>query len=415
VSEVDGSAITLGTPTSPTATAAITLTGGYIIRLTVDEGLGTKDIQELYFGVPLANSGLPIPALNETVQDNRDAVPGYERKMSAWMRWVDANAGGGGGGGGVFEEPAGTTLSTLRTGSGATVLADHAFSAGNENTIAADCHYAFVYGGGEHFSYVNEIDSFSEYAVVFGRGNIVSNSGLYSFALGEDNEIYGPDNHVMGNGNVVGTPGWARTFCLVQGENNYLEADQVIALGRELWSDSKGNQSVLLGHEAYARWPSSIHHAINPPRGGGAGHAILCTHLSETTSDDSWKDLQINFTSGSISKLELWPETIYLCELYLIGRTHDLLGQASKLKTWVVRFTVHNDVSDNAVLFPIDKVINATTALTDEASWDVDVAVTMVPSPPQMLVQVKGSAAFAMRWYGVLRTVSYEDAFDNPA
>lgn len=74
ISQVDGSAITLGTPTAQTATADIAVTGGYLIRLTTDVGLSTKDIRELYFGVPLPGSGLPIPALNETVQEDRKSV-----------------------------------------------------------------------------------------------------------------------------------------------------------------------------------------------------------------------------------------------------------------------------------------------------------------------------------------------------
>ena len=70
--------------------------GGYIIRLTVDAALPTKDVMTLYFGVPLPNSGLCIPAFNETLQDNTETTPGYQSKLDAFFVWCDANAGGGG-------------------------------------------------------------------------------------------------------------------------------------------------------------------------------------------------------------------------------------------------------------------------------------------------------------------------------
>lgn len=76
----------------------ITKLGGYIIRLTVDAALPTKDVMTLYFGVPLPNSGLCIPAFNETMQDNTETTPGYQSKLDAFFVWCDANAGQGGGG-----------------------------------------------------------------------------------------------------------------------------------------------------------------------------------------------------------------------------------------------------------------------------------------------------------------------------
>lgn len=98
ISEPVGSAVVI-TPTGQSGVVAelsnITKTGGYLLRLTTDAALPTKDIQTLYFGVPLPNSGLCIPALNETTQDNIDSPPGYQGKLDAFLRWCDANAGGG--------------------------------------------------------------------------------------------------------------------------------------------------------------------------------------------------------------------------------------------------------------------------------------------------------------------------------
>jgi hypothetical protein len=405
ISEVDGSAITLGTPTAQTSTAAITLTGGYIIRLTVDEGLATKDIQELYFGVPLADSGLPIPALNETVQDNRDATPGYERKITAWIKWVDANAGGGGGGG-VFEEPAGTTLSTLRTGSGATILADYAFSGGRINTIDATSLYAFVYGGDTSVQQANEISDYSKWAVVFGRDNIVS-LGEHTFVQGWGNYVYGWNSLVLGYQNVMGQPGQSRQDCAIIGDGHWIEGDGVVAIGTLHLTYDEGEQSTLLGAGVEAWWPGSLYHAMSPYL-VEKGQAILSTHLTIQTSDDSWTDLIIS-SAGSLKNLTLNLQTIYACELCLIGRTIDSVGVPSKLKTWVVRFTVYNDRDGNVTLYPIDKTVTALSALSDEASWDVNVIVTTTPTD-QVIIQVKGAAAEDTEWYGVLKTVSHEDA-----
>lgn len=409
ISQVDGSAITLGTPTAQTATADIAVTGGYLLRLTTDHGLSTKDIQERYFGVPLLGSGLAIPALNETVQDNRDTVnPGYERKMTAWMKWIDATAQSSVN---IFQAPPGTTLSSMRIGSGASVLADYAFSAGAENIIDATSHYAFAYGGTQWPQYPedrNQITDNSEYAVAFGRANIVSGYALFSFVQGELNEVYGDYHQVMGYRNWVGTSIFSRSSCFVVGAFHDIDGDQVTALGRGHWSGNNGREAILLGNGAYAWWPGSLYHAMNPPRVPGVGQVVLCTHLSEETTDDSWTDLLINPT-GPIYYLELRPQTIYVCELCLIGRTSDATGDPSKLKTWIVRFTVHNDFDDNVVLFPVDKTVLATTSLIDEASWDVDVTMMMATSPPQMIIRIKGAAAVDTRWYGVLQTVSYED------
>lgn len=78
-------------------TLNLTTTGGYLIRLTVDAGLQTEDVLELYAGVPLAGSSLCIPAFNETIQDNSESSTskyGYERKLTRFLKWADTNIGG---------------------------------------------------------------------------------------------------------------------------------------------------------------------------------------------------------------------------------------------------------------------------------------------------------------------------------
>ena len=93
ISAPEGSTATVSSPTTQTATLDLDVTGGYLVRLTVDDGLPTKDLLVLYAGVPLTNSGLPIPAFNETVFDNTDLATdgyvGYERKLTAFMKWAD--------------------------------------------------------------------------------------------------------------------------------------------------------------------------------------------------------------------------------------------------------------------------------------------------------------------------------------
>ena len=81
------------------ANATFTHSGGYLIRLTVDASLATEDVLVLYMGIRLANSGLPVPALNETRFDNSlDDPPyrGWEDKMDAFLKWTDVQVGGGG-------------------------------------------------------------------------------------------------------------------------------------------------------------------------------------------------------------------------------------------------------------------------------------------------------------------------------
>jgi len=99
ISEPPGSTVVVGTPTAQSCTVTLSETGGYLMRLTVDAGLPSEDIQVLYFGVALAGSGLCIPAFNETYFDNSQppytGERGYEEKLTNWIKWVDGNSGKG--------------------------------------------------------------------------------------------------------------------------------------------------------------------------------------------------------------------------------------------------------------------------------------------------------------------------------
>lgn len=96
---IDGVAPVL-TPVGAVCTAQLEERGGYLIQLVVDAGLPTEDVDILYIGLPLANSGLPIPAEYETNQDNvplpHDGSQGWWYKIERWMKWADALIGSGG-------------------------------------------------------------------------------------------------------------------------------------------------------------------------------------------------------------------------------------------------------------------------------------------------------------------------------
>ena len=107
LSEPEGSSVSIVTPV-PAApwlvTVDLLVTGGYLFRLTFKPGTVDEDIQVLYLGIPLTNSGLCIPASNETVFDNSyaaggsgDTYVGYERKLTALYKWIDTQVSGGGG------------------------------------------------------------------------------------------------------------------------------------------------------------------------------------------------------------------------------------------------------------------------------------------------------------------------------
>lgn len=79
VTQTPGSIVPLVGSTAQICTIAAEMTGGYLVRLTVNEGLPTEDIAELYFGIGVLINGIryPLPALTETVQDNSIGTPEY--------------------------------------------------------------------------------------------------------------------------------------------------------------------------------------------------------------------------------------------------------------------------------------------------------------------------------------------------
>ena len=86
-------------PAAFVCTAQIEERGGYLVRLTVDIGLASEDVSVLYLGLPLDNSGLPLPAEYETNQDNipgiHDGSQGWWYKLERWFKWADAAIGTG--------------------------------------------------------------------------------------------------------------------------------------------------------------------------------------------------------------------------------------------------------------------------------------------------------------------------------
>ena len=96
---IDGSPPVV-TPAGATCTLQLEEPGGYLIRLTVDAGLTSEDVLELYVGIVMANSDLPLPSLYETNQDNSlspyDGSQGWWYKQERFNKWVDKNIGTGG-------------------------------------------------------------------------------------------------------------------------------------------------------------------------------------------------------------------------------------------------------------------------------------------------------------------------------
>jgi hypothetical protein len=86
ISGPPGETITITNPTSPTCQFTLSTRYGYLVRLTVNEGEIDESQTTLYMGVPLANSGASLPAMNETNQDNSqspyDGSRGTEEKVN---------------------------------------------------------------------------------------------------------------------------------------------------------------------------------------------------------------------------------------------------------------------------------------------------------------------------------------------
>jgi len=183
-------AATIATPTLATTAATITEVGSYLIKLTVDDGLPTKDVSTLLGGIPLGVSGLAIPAAFETNQDNSLAPHtgerGFEPKLTAFIKWVDANIGGGGSG--VFGAGSGTGAALLPL-YGDLATGNYSFADGQSNLAQGDYAHAFgnacraltdysraegntcLASGGIHaLSYGNLSTAAHNYASAFGYG-----------------------------------------------------------------------------------------------------------------------------------------------------------------------------------------------------------------------------------------------------
>jgi hypothetical protein len=79
VTQTPGSVVPLTGATSQTCTIPAEIEGGYIAHLTVNEGLPTESISELYFGIGIFINGTryALPALTETIEDNSISHPEY--------------------------------------------------------------------------------------------------------------------------------------------------------------------------------------------------------------------------------------------------------------------------------------------------------------------------------------------------
>ena len=94
VSQPDGASVTITNDDQHTCNFQITERGAYLIRLTVNEGYPSEHATTLYFGVPLEGSGLCLPALSETNQDNSQSpysgIRGSEEKLVSLLKFSEA-------------------------------------------------------------------------------------------------------------------------------------------------------------------------------------------------------------------------------------------------------------------------------------------------------------------------------------
>ena len=99
ISAPDGVSVTINASTTHTCDFPVDTRGSYLIRLTVDAGLVTESKTTLFFSVPLQYTGLCLPAMNETNQDNSqspyDGARGFEDKLNAFLVKLDEVAGQG--------------------------------------------------------------------------------------------------------------------------------------------------------------------------------------------------------------------------------------------------------------------------------------------------------------------------------
>ncbi len=212
VSAPIGSTASVLNPTLATTDMDLTITGGHLIQLTVDKDEPTEDISVRYIGIPMAGSGLCIPAAWETLFDNSqspfDGLRGAEDKLTALYKWIDA---GGSGGGGLFEAGTGTN-STQRTDVGLDAAADYSYANGLNNVIEDGSDYSMALmggpsGEGDDFNVIGASDA-SPYSFAAGRDIFIDDqfSGEnygHNFAFGWGLTIDGAYNTVYGEGNTA--------------------------------------------------------------------------------------------------------------------------------------------------------------------------------------------------------------------
>jgi hypothetical protein len=96
ISLPDGVSVTINNDDQHTCNFQLETRGGYLIRLTVNEGYPSEHATVLYVGIPLEGSSISMPALSETNQDNSqspyDGYRGTEEKQAALSRYVESRA-----------------------------------------------------------------------------------------------------------------------------------------------------------------------------------------------------------------------------------------------------------------------------------------------------------------------------------
>lgn len=214
VSQPSTSTAVLVNPANSSCTIDIDVTGGYLVRLIVDKGTSGEDVMVLYFGVPLENSGLAIPALNELDFDNSespyDGRRGWESKLMAFLRWADANSVAG--------------ISPFELGSG---------SFATQRKLVG-------------------CDASGDYSFAVGKDNIAS--GIYSESHGLESEAYWPAMWALSAGKLNGTdnaqvgvvPVYGKTTTVVVGGFS----DIISSIGQIL--DPSENPHTLKDSTSYA-------------------------------------------------------------------------------------------------------------------------------------------------------------------
>jgi len=93
ISAPSGVLVLINNSTTHTCNFELETVGGYLVRLTVNEGEIDEHKTTLYLGIPLVNSSIILSALNETNQDNSQAPytgsRGYEEKINQALSILD--------------------------------------------------------------------------------------------------------------------------------------------------------------------------------------------------------------------------------------------------------------------------------------------------------------------------------------